>query len=288
MNDFFDKLLKIQSDYFRRRQFLFLLDLISVFSIFYAIFIILEHSQLLTFIPNSFINIMLPVLAFIIAIMGAFLLHRNDHKININLLIENKYPEMKEKLRTAYDNRNETNVIVESLKSLVSSGLTIVSASSLIATSVVVVKIVLVIIFVSGAVEVSYNPQVVIPQSAISNFKNITGLGGQGTGNETTVQIGQVQGPPTPGSTGTGEIIGHPKIASLQGKNIDLTLFSNQGTGFTPTAPGQRQNPFIPSTAYPVDVVGSNVSDGGYSLLMQKTEADKTLIQNYAISRSKI
>ncbi len=298
MDEFLDKLLKIQSDYFRRRQFLFILDLISVFSIFYAISIIfsveyfLEHSSSLTFIPISIIKIMPPVLALIIAIIGAFLLHRNDHKININLLIENKDPELKEKLRTAYDNRNETNVIVESLKNLVSSELTVVSASSLISTGVVVTKIILVAIFIGGAAEVSYHPdQFVIPPDTISdNFKNITGIG-QGTGNETLIiPVGPIQNLQNVGSQGNGTIIGKPRIASLQGKNIDLTLFQGQGTGFVPSAPNQQTNQFMPSngTLYPVDVLGSNVSDGGYSILMQKTQADKQLIQDYAVNISKI
>jgi len=296
MDEFLDKLLKIQSDYFRRRQFLFILDLISVFSIFYAISLIfsvqyfLENSSSLTFIPISIIKIMPPVLALMIAIISSFLLHRNDHKINVNLLIENKDPELKEKLRTAYDNRNESNVIVESLKNLVSSELTVVSGASLISTGVVVTKIILVAIFIGGAAEVSFHPdQFVIPPDTISNnFKNITGIG-EGTGNETLlVPVGPIQNMQNTGSKGTGEIIGKPKIASLEGKNIDLSLHAGIGTGFVPTAPNQQLNQFIRSQAYPVDVLGSNVSDGGYSILMQKTAAEKKLIQDYAVERSKI
>lgn len=296
MNEFLDKLLKIQSDYFRRRQFLFILDLISVFSIFYAISIIFQvkyflgHSSSIAFIPSSIIEIMPPVLAFIIAIISAFLLHRNDHKINIDLLIENKYPELKEKLRTAYDNRNESNVIVESLKSLVSSELTVVSASKLIAASVVVTKIVLVVIFISGAAFISFNPDkyAIPPETISNNFKTITGIG-QGTGNETVIiPVGPIQSLQNVGTQGSGDIIGKPKIASLEGKNIDLSLYAGIGTGFVPSAPGQPPNQFIASAAYPVDVLGSNVSDGGYGILMQKTEAEKKLIQDYAVERSKI
>jgi len=34
-----------------------------------------------------------------------------------------------------------------------------------------------------------------------------------------------------------------------------------------------------------VDILGSNVSDGGYSLLMKKTETEKQLINKYAVER---
>ncbi len=290
MNDFLDKLSKIRSGFFSRMRFLFLLDLASIFSILYAIFIIfqveyfLSKSSLSLPIPVKFIP---PILAFVIAIISASLMHKKDKKININMLIERKYDELKEKLRTAYDNREETNEIVDSLKENVSASLTNVSSSHLLSKGAIIAKVLIAVIFIAGVVVISSNPaQYQIPPNTIANnFKNFTGIG-QSTTNETTIQVGQIQGPQTAGSSGSGQIIGHPKIASLEGKNIDLTLYSGQGTGFTPTAPGQQQKQFMPSTTYPVDVVGSNVSDGGYSILMQKSETDKTLIQDYAISRT--
>lgn len=298
MNDFMDRLLKIQSEYFRRRQFLLILDLISIFSIFYAIFLIfqmeffLEHSKLFLFLPTSVIKISPPILAFIIAIIGSLILHKNDHKINIPLLIEEKYPELREKLRTAYDNRNETNLIVEALKSIVLSGLTVVSASNLIAASVVVTKVILVVIFVSGATFVTYHPEYTIPPETLTNtFTNIsntiTGSTGDGT-NETMQVVGRPENVDKVGTKGGGDIFGKPKIASIEGKNIDLTIYGGTGIGNTPSEYNPNQNQFIRSAAFPVDVLGSNVSDGGYSILMKKTETEKKLIENYAVERSKI
>ncbi|MCX9026220.1 MAG: hypothetical protein OIN85_09020 [Candidatus Methanoperedens sp.] len=206
-------------------------------------------------------------------------------------MIEKKYPELSEKLRTAYDNRNESNVIVDALKNLVLSGLTVVSASRLIATSIVVTKIVIVILFVSTAAFVPFCPECRFsPETLTNTYTNIskTITGSTGTGNETITAVGPIQNLQNVGKSGSGEIIGKPKIASLEGKNIDLSLYTGIGTGFVPSAPGQPPNQFIASAAYPVDVLGSNVSDGGYSILMQKTQADKKLIQDYAVERSKI
>ncbi|VVB94537.1 Uncharacterised protein [uncultured archaeon] len=292
MNEYLDKLSKIRSGFFARMRFLFLLDLISVFSIFYAIFIIfqveyfLNKSSFYLPVPVKFVP---PIVAFVIAIISALLLHKKDSKINVNLLIENKYNELKEKLRTAYDNRDETNVIVDSLKDNVSDALTNVSSSHLLSKSAIISKILVTIIFIGGVALISSNPDTyTIPPDTISNnFKNITGIG-QGPTNETIVIVGPIQNIQNAGITGSGEIIGKPKIASLQGKNIDLSIHAGTGTGFVPSAPAQQPGQFIPSAIYPVDVLGSNVSDGGYSLLMQKSEADKTLIQDYAIERSKI
>ena len=292
MSDFLDKLSKIRSGFFGRMRFLFLLDLISVFSIFYGIFIIfqveyfLNKSSFYLPIPVKFVP---PVIAFIIAIISAFLLHKKDSKINVNLLIENKYLELREKLRTAYDNRDETNVIVESLKDNVSDALTIVSSSHLLAKSAIISKILVTIIFIAGVATISSNPnQYAIPPDTISdNFKNITGIG-QGPANETIAPVGQLENIQNVGYKGGGEIFGKPKIASLEGKNIDLTLYSGMGTGFEVRDVSQTQNQFIRSAAFPVDVLGSNVSDGGYGILMKKTEAEKKLIQDYAVERSKI
>lgn len=289
MEDFLEKLLKIQSEFFKRMRLLFILDLLSIFSIFYALFIILQAEYFLrktSLYPQFPIAIIPPVLAFIIAIIGAFLLHRKDRKKNVTLLTENKYPELKEKLRTAYDNRNETNVIVESLKSLVSELLTGVSASKLLSGRVIATKIILVIIFISLAALVSFNPDYRVPPGTLNNISTaVTETIGNATGVFVT-------GPPVDttkaGTTGQGDIFGKPDIAPIQGKPVDLSLQQGEGLGNTPSEYKPEQNQFIRSAAFPVDALGSNVSDGGYSTLMRKTQTEKELINKYAVERSKI
>jgi hypothetical protein len=290
MDDFMEKLLKIQSEYFKRMQLLFVLDLISIFSIFYAIFVIFQVEYFLqktSLYPQFPIAIIPPISAFVIAIIGAFLLHRKDHKKNVTLLIEKKYPELKEKLRTAYDNRNESNVIVDALKSLVLNGLTIVSASQLLASSVIIIKIILVIVFISGATFVSLNPDYRVPPGTLNNISTAV----TGTIANTTGGI-FAPGPPVDttkaGITGQGDIFGKPDIAPIQGKPVDISLKQGEGLGNTPSEYKPDQNQFIKSAAYPVDVMGSNVSDGGYSTIMGKTQTEKELINKYAVQRSKI
>lgn len=283
MDPLLEKSLKLQSDYFRRVQLLFILDLISVFSILYAISIIFQMEYFLnksSLDPRIPINIIPPILSFIIAIIAAFLLHKNDHKIKFNLLIESKYPELKEKLRTAYDNISENNIIIESLKSSVLSGMTIVSASTLLASSVVVIKIFIVIILISGVTVISSQPEYRVPVQVIEdNINAITGA----NGNQTSETAGN---PDDFGKAGGFET--KPKIATIEGKNIDLTIFPGYEQGVELVKESQIQNQFIKSAAFPVDILGSNVSDGGYSLLLKKTETEKQLINKFAVERSKI
>jgi len=291
MNEFLEKYLKIRSEYFKRRKLLFILDIISIFSIFYAIFIIFQveyfmnRSSLYLPLPAKFIT---PLAAFLIAMVGASVLHRHDSKINVIQLIEKKYPDISEKLSTAYDNRDESNVIVDSLKELVHRGLNMVSTSRLFPAGAILAKIVVTLLFISSAAIVLNNPDTysIPPGTLINISQNLTGTQEKTPGD---VQVfGRPENSNKVGAKGSGEIFGKPKIASIEGKNIDLTLISGIGTGNEVRNADQVQNQFIKSAAFPVDVIGSNVSDGGYGLMMQKTEAEKQLINKYAVERSKI
>jgi hypothetical protein len=285
MDDFLERLLKIQSDYFKRKQLLFILDLISIFSIFYAIFFIITNGFYKLTLPVP-VDIVEPVFAFVIALVGSFVIHRNDHKINITLITESKYPELREKLRTAYDNRNETNVIVDSLKNVVLSGLAIVSASKLLTASTIILKIIITVIFISGAFYIQGHPELQIPKQTFTNLTNLVTGGTEDNGtiigaSDTSMNLDKTN------FRGAGDIFGKPKIASIEGKNIDLSLNSGSGTGSTVVDTSQPQNPFIKSAAFPVDILGSNVSDD-YNNLVKRSEAEKLLINQYAVERSKI
>ncbi|PKL53751.1 MAG: hypothetical protein CVV36_05590 [Candidatus Methanoperedenaceae archaeon HGW-Methanoperedenaceae-1] len=288
MSDFLDKFLKIRSGFFSRMKFLFILDLVTFSSILYAIFIILnagfflEKAALALPIPIKFIP---PLSAFILALLASVLRHKKDKNINVTLLIEKKAPALNEKLRTAYDNRHESNVIIDSLNEHVSDLLMGVSSSQLLSGSRIVMKLLVTVIFIAGAATISSSPEYWIPVEKIEGA--YTNLSDTLTGNNQTTGPIDAVGQPV-GQKGGGEIFSKPKIASIEGKNIDLTLVSGTGTGFDVRDASETMNQFIQSADYPVDVLGSNVSDGGYSMLMKKTETEKELINKYAVERSKI
>jgi len=291
MNNFLDKLRKIRSGFLKSMRLLLVLDLITFFSIFYTIFAIFNVEYFLKefslYLPVP-IEIIPPISAFIIAIIGSLLLHRKDSKVNVTLLIEDKYPELKEKLRTAYDNRNETNIIVKSLISHVSDALNKVSYSQLLAKNKIAAKILITIIFIAGAATIALNPGTYsIPPDTWNNMSNTisTGIGNAAVPIEVT---GRPENSDKVGTDGTGDVIGKPMIASIAGKNIDLALYSDIGSGFVIKNVSQMPDQFIRSTAFPVDVVGSSVSDGGYNALKRKTEVERQLINKYAVERSKI
>jgi len=290
MDEFLDKLKQTRTGFLSRMRILFILDLIAIFSILYAIFIIINLEYFLnTFLPVTAIPIRFipPVLAIFIAVLLSILLHRKDSKLNVIRIIENKYPDLNEKLRTAYDNRDESNVIVDSLKTIVSESMKVVSPSNLLAKSRIISKVIITIIFIAGMVFISNNPQdYQIPENTLSNITKVF------AGEENNTGLIDITNSPVNsdniGAKGSGDIFGKPKIASIEGKNIDLTLYSGMDTGFDVRDTSQTNNQFIKSAAFPVDVLGSNVSDGGYSMLMTKTETEKMIINQYAVERSKI
>ncbi len=292
MDDFLQKLEKLRAEYSHRMRLLFIFDLIAVFSIFYAIFIIfnveyfLNKSTLLIQFP---VKVIPPILALIIGLAFDSLLHKKDSKINLSLLIEKKYSELKEKLRTAYDNRDETNIIVDSLKTQVSEGLDKVSAARILSAGKLLSKLLITIIFLAGAATVAFNPdRYAIPVDTLTNLsETITGKGEETT-NVTLDVAGRPEDFEKAGKDGGGDIRGKPKIASIEGKNIDLTIYGGSETGYEVRDVSQAQNQFTKSAAFPVDILGSNVSDGGFSILMKKTETEKELINKYAVERSKI
>ncbi len=292
MSDFMERLFKIRSGFYGKMRLLFILDFITIFSIFYSMFIILNADF---FLEKSYqnlqipVNIIPPLSAFMIALAGALLLHRRDKKINVTLLVEDKYPELNERLRTAYDNREESNVIAESLKSHVFEALGTVSPSQLLKKGRIALKILATIIFIIATAVLVLTPGLRVPPDEVAKFAD-TISGTMGNLSNDTVNI--VTGVPTDqnkaGQTGGGEIFGKPEIAPVEGKPVDLTLDMGGGPGNVPKDYTPEQNQFIRSAGFPVDVLGSNVSDGGYSILMKKSESDKELIDKYAVERSKI
>ncbi len=290
MGDFLDKLQETRTGFLGRMRLLFIFDLVAIFSILYSIFIIinleyfLNKSSLPSFIPVKIIPF---ALALIIAVTASILLHRKDKKINVLKLIEKKYPDLNEKLSTAYDNRDETNIIVDSLKTMVSDAINVVFPSQLLPRKKIFSKLILTIFFIAAMVIVSYDPQAYqIPDNTLANVtKAITG----DDNNLDQVDIsGLTQNIDNIGAKGSGDIFGKPKIASIEGKNIDLALYYGSDIGSSVTDTSQTGNQFIKSAAFPVDILGSNVSDSDYGMLMKKTETEKQLINKYAVERSKI
>lgn len=291
MDEFLVKFQKIKSGIFSRMRLLLILDIVALFSVFYSAFIILNMEYFINktafYIPFP-VGLIPPALALVFGAGIALLLHKKDSKINLYLLIEKKYSELKEKLRTAYDNREESNIILDTLKSDVSGALDKVSSSQILTSGKLMSRLIITVIFLAGTITIAQNPDIYkIPDKTIEDSIN-TITGSESGGNQSFDMTGNPQDFDKAGQDGGGNIKGNPQIATIEGKNIDLTIFPGYEQGFELKDVSQTQNQFIKSAAFPVDILGSNVSDGGYSILMKKTEAEKQLINKFAVERSNI
>jgi hypothetical protein len=216
------------------------------------------------------------------------MLHRKDSRINAIPIIERKYSELSEKLRTAYDNKEEENIIVEDLAEKVSSSLIKVPPSSLIAKKTIVLKIIIAALMISTTTFVSFTHTQISPETLQNFTQPIFGKEG-GLRNETVVLEGRPEDLEDKVGAGKGgKILGKPTIASIEGKNIDLLLYQGVGTGFEVRESSEtRKGEFIQSPIYPIDIVASNVSDGGYQALLGRSAVEKDLINRYAFEISK-
>ena len=292
MDEFLVKLQNIKSGILSRQRLLFILDIVAIFSIFYSLFLILNMEYFIKkttfFIPFP-VNFIPPALALFIGAGIAFILHKKDSKINVYFLIEKKFSDLKEKLRTAYDNREESNIILDSLKGDVSGALDKVSSAQILKSGKLMSRLVITVIFLAATVTIAQNPDIYkIPDKTIEDTINTVTGNGENGGNQSLEMTGNPEDFDKAGVDGGGNIKGKPQIATIEGKNVDLTIFPGYQQGFELKDVSQTQNQFIKSAAFPVDILGSNVSDGGYSVLMKKTETEKQLINKFAVERSKI
>ncbi|MBN2110372.1 MAG: hypothetical protein JW705_04705, partial [Methanosarcinaceae archaeon] len=120
----------------RYRRIYKLLDFLIIMVLAYTLMLLLSIDQILPLVDGfdvyigtnyNLAGINIPFENFIITIIAAFfsliltlLLHIRDKKTATIIQIEEKYPDLRERLRTAYDNINVENIIVDDLEEKVS------------------------------------------------------------------------------------------------------------------------------------------------------------------------
>ncbi|RZB32903.1 MAG: hypothetical protein AEth_00249 [Candidatus Argoarchaeum ethanivorans] len=85
---------------------------------------------------------------------------------------------------------------------------------------------------------------------------------------------------------GEGGIYGKPTIARLNGKKIDLLLYSGSGAGLElRSADDISLYEFEQTPVYPADAVASGTSDD-YVIIAAKSDSDKLIINRYVVEMS--
>jgi len=250
------------------------IDEVAEFSIKLQIFEIIINAVLISlalavifriFAFYALLAIFFGILYFILAIIH-LLIRSGKFRFKALYSIVNKYPSLNERLQTAYDNRKVRNIIVDSLRSEVSSGLEKMRYSSFLETGPIVTKILVSIVLIFTLLSINFinfegidinSIPMVGDNEIIQQIANSVGLGtnpnkgfspesgenftsrekvdedliGGGSGGKLP-GINEGPLPGEGGGVGTEEnpnIFGDPSSAKIQGKNIDLEMHPEYG-----------------------------------------------------------
>jgi len=178
------------------------------------------------------------------------------------------YPELDEPLKTAYDNRGVENVVVGDLAEMVTAEMDEIAYSSFLnrkrITSRVVLIILLALFIVSLAVA-NFSVVESVDGVKLPVFGGGGGDVGTGGGGDTIVGAG---------TSGSGDIYGEPSVASIEGTNLDLTMYTGIGSEFSIREVSETAaQEFTESPTFPVDATGSETS--------QERIADADLVGRY-------
>lgn len=178
-------------------------------------------------------------LAFILSLILTAIRHYRAEKKDAIALIEETHPVLKERLRTAYDNRNTDNIIVRDLIGGVIIDSKPVQSSSfldrrkLTKDLIVIVFAVTILAYVAGTgYQTTLSPTdfngVIDKLPLVSNS------------NSDLYPVEENGG--TSNNTSRENIFGKPAVVVVEGKEVDLTIPPGTGQGFTSQETGEQTN----------------------------------------------
>lgn len=227
-----------------------LLDFLAILIILYTIMVVLSIDQIFTLISSlevrtgtsyelagisiPFEAVLMLLIAASLSLVLTLLLHIRDKKTDAIVQIEEKYPNLRERLRTAYDNSNIDNIIVNDLLEAVSSNLTKVRSSDFLRRRRIVLGIMLLLASVSVLTFVTMNDINTgnTPEDWERFLDNIPGVGEEENPDDFVI-IESEEGEQD-GNSGNEDLTGEPAVVVVDGKEVDLSLPPGTGTGFQP------------------------------------------------------
>jgi uncharacterized membrane protein len=271
------------------RGFYAFADLLTTFLVLYVLFVLFNMRDLFlmfsTFEPYTgarysilgfgviFETLGLIFLAFILSLILTAVRHFRAEKKDAISFIEEAYPVLKERLRTAYDNRNTDNIIVQDLiggviidsKSVQSSSF--LNRRKLAKDLFVIVFAVSVLTYIAGTgYQTTLSPTDLngviekIPFVSNSNTNLYPVEENGGTSNNSSQE----------------NLFGKPAVVVVEGKQVDLKIPPGSGQGFTSQETGKQMNQSFTQS----DLVDTDkaASDTYYENL---PEGYRNIIQSY-------
>jgi len=165
------------------------------------------------------------------------------------------YPGLDEPLKTAYDNRGIENVVVDDLAEMVTAEMDEIAYSSFLNRKRITSRVVLIILLALFIVSLAVANFSVAESARGVQLPLIGGGGSEGGGGGGDLIDGE-------GTGSSGDIYGEPSVASIEGTNLDLTMYTGIGSEFSIREVSETAaQEFTESPTFPVEVTGSGTSE---------------------------
>jgi len=279
-----DFIKKQESALKRYRRVYKLLDFITILIILYTIMVVLSVDQILPLIDSlevrvgtsyelagisiPFENMAMLLIALLPALILTLLLHTRGNKTSVVLRIEEKYPDLRERLRTAYDNFDDENVIVDDLEQKVSVRVSQVDPFALLSRRLLLIAMMgLLLSSISVTYVTIYDVRIV--QLGTDEWQDIIDDLPFAPENSNTGDLAIIdeEGDGQEGN-GNEDLTGEPTVVVVDGEEVDLSLPPGTGTGFNPNDEAEEiiedfeDSPGGPPTVTPSGTYSEELPEG--------------------------
>ncbi|WP_406657544.1 hypothetical protein V7O62_03030 [Methanolobus sp. ZRKC2] len=224
-----------------------LLDFTAILIILYTLMVVLSVDKIFPIIDSlelrtgtsynlaginiPFENVAMFLIAAFMSLIMTLLLHIRDKKTSAIMQIEEKHPNLQERLRTAYDNSNVDNLIVNDLLEMVSSNLAKVKSSEFLKRKRITFGLMLILTSVSVLTFITVND--IHTDTTPEDWQSMidTFLPPEEEDPDDLVIIDEGEGDQE-GDSGNEDLTGEPAVVVVDGKEVDLSLPPGTGTGF--------------------------------------------------------
>lgn len=250
----------------RYRRTYKLLDFLTILILLYTFLVVLSIDKALPFmkifeirsetsydlagLSVSFATVVLLAASALVSLVLTSLIHLRDKKVNTIKLVEDKYPGLREKLRTAYDNLDLDNIIANDLRQAVSSSVEKVRSASFLRKRRINFGIILMIASVLLLAVVTMNDIHVVDPG---DWENVLEDLFPDSPDDDLFEIDE----DSQESTGTENLTGEPAVIVVEGTEVDLSLPPGSGVGFNEGNDSEQDTDFVPSSSYEIDAISS-------------------------------
>jgi len=243
-----------------------LLDFLTIFTLLYTFMVVLSIDQALPLIRSfevragtdysiaglsiAFETVVLLAASALVSLLLTFILHMRDKKIRTIELVEQKYPGLRERLRTAYDNTGLDNIVANDLRQAVSSAVEKVRPSVFFRKKRVNFGLIVLIASVMLLAFITLND--IHADMTPGDWENLLPFVPDGSTDDLPEQDDDTQE-----SNDTENLTGESAVVVVEGTEVDLSLPPGSGVGFSEGNETEQDTDFEASSSYEIDAISS-------------------------------